>query len=444
MGRYDYILTNEKRKEYAGHLMPAFRKPGGFELKSGKGIYLEAADGKRYIDFTAGMFSCILGYGNEEIAEAIYEQAKKLTIVAPLHQTDIRYQAYHKIASIAPKNLNRISFSVGGGSAIESAMKIAMKNVENADNFVTMVGGYHGTSMGAISATFLTSRSASDHIANPAVYDFARHALKNCIRVPRPYMYRNPFEGTNINYIDFCVDMVRQAIINTAIGCVAGIIVEPVQSAGGQIDFSHEYLRKLRDVCDEFGILLIFDEIQTYARTNQFFAAEYYGVEPDIIVFAKGVGGGIPIAGIIIHDKLRGFEDLMEDMHTFQNNHLSYAAALKAIEIIERDHLLENVEKIGDYYRSRLHEMQTEFPEIGDIRGPGLAIGVEMVADPVSKKPLSNELLKEIFQNAIEEGLFIQLAENVIKIKPAIIISREEAEESMDMLEKAFRKALRK
>ena len=134
----------------------------------------------------------------------------------------------------------------------------------------------------------------------------------------------------------------------------------------------------------------------------------------------------------------------MEDMHTFQNNHLSYAAALKAIEIIERDHLLENVEKIGDYYRSRLHEMQTEFPEIGDIRGPGLAIGVEMVADPVSKKPLSNELLKEIFQNAIEEGLFIQLAENVIKIKPAIIISREEAEESMDMLEKAFRKALRK
>ena len=439
----NYNLSDEQRKEYRKHLMPAYLQEGGFPLKGAKGIYLEALDGKKYIDFTAGMFSCILGYGNDEIAEVIYEQAKSLTIVAPLHQTDLRYKFYAKLASIAPKNLNRMSFTVGGGLAIESAMKIALKNVEGSKNFVTLVGGYHGTSIGALSATFLTTKSANDHIANPEVFNFSKYTLNNCVRVPRPYLYRNPFEGTNVNYVDYCIDMVREAIINQVSGQTAGVIVEPIQSAGGQIDFSREYLVKLRKLCDELGVLLIFDEIQTYCRTNRFFAADYYGVEPDILVFAKGLAGGIPIAGILIHDRLRGFENLMEDMHTFQNNHLAYAAGLKAIEIIERDNLLENVERVGNYFKERLTLMQKDYPEIGDIRGVGLAIGVEMVKNPKTKEPLSKEVISQIFHSAVDKGLFLQMAENVIKIKPAIIISMEEAKQSMDMLEKAFKEVFR-
>ena len=142
-------LTPEQREEYSKYLMPAYRKQGGFPLKGAKGIYLEDQDGRRYMDFTSEMFACILGFGNEEIAEVIYEQAKGLTIVAPLHQTDLRYSLCHKIAQIAPENMDRMSFTVGGGPAIESAMKIALKNVPGSRNFVSLQGGYHGTTFGA-------------------------------------------------------------------------------------------------------------------------------------------------------------------------------------------------------------------------------------------------------------------------------------------------------
>lgn len=134
-------LTPAQRAEYREHLMPALRHEGGFLLKGGHGIYLEAMDGKEYMDFTSEQFTCILGLGNEEIAQAVYEQAKCLTTLAPLHQTDLRYRAFHRIAKIAPKHLNRLSFTVGGGPAIESALKIALKNVPGSRSFVSLCGG---------------------------------------------------------------------------------------------------------------------------------------------------------------------------------------------------------------------------------------------------------------------------------------------------------------
>ena len=437
-------LTPEQREEYAKYLMPAYRKQGGFPLKGAKGIYLEDQDGRMYMDFTSEFFACILVFGNEEIAEVIYEQAKGLTIVAPLHQTDLRYSLCHKIAQIAPENLDRMSFTVGGGPAIESAMKIALKNVPGSRNFVSLQGGYHGTTFGAANATFLTSRLHEWGEANPELFHFAGVLSNNCIRVPRPYPYRSPFSGSEEEMAEYYANMVRDTILNGVPGPTAGVIVEPVQSAGGQIEFSKLYLQKLRKICDEMGTLLIFDEFQTYCRTNRFFAAQYYDVEPDIITFAKGLGGGIPAAGILIHKRLRGFENLMEDMQTFQNNHIAYAAALKTIEIIERDHLLENVETVGAAIKDRLKIMQERYPEIGDIRGPGLAIGVEMVKNPESKEPLSNETMQELFQAAIKQGLFYQLAENVIKLKPPIVITLEEANTAMDMLEASFEAVLRK
>lgn len=157
-----------------------------------------------------------------------------------------------------------------------------------------------------------------------------------------------------------------------------------------------------------------------------------------MIVFAKGVGAGIPIAGIIIHDRLRGFENLMEDMNTFQNNMISYAALLKTLDIIERDDLLANCTRIGDYFTMRIEKMQKRFPQIGDIRGPGLAIGVEMVEDATSKKPLNAAIMRKLLEYCRDHGLFYQLADNVIKLKPPIIISMEEAEQAMDIMEKSF------
>lgn len=431
-------LTPKERDEYKKHLMPALLREGGFSLKSGHGIWLEAQDGRKYMDFTSEQFTCILGFGNEEIAQVVYEQAKILTVLAPLHETDLRYSAYHRLAAIAPPHLNRLSFTVGGGPAIESAMKIALKNVPGSRSFVSLYGGYHGTTFGTAGATFLTSRGQLDGPINKELYRFATVTQPCFVRAPRPYCYRCPF-GKELNICQLeCADALVQTIVMGAQGPVAAVILEPIQSGGGQIPLPGKYLKRVREICDELGILLIFDEIQTFARSGTYFASEYYDVEPDMIVFAKGVGAGIPIAGIIIHDRLRGFDNLMEDMNTFQNNMISYAAVLKTLDIIERDDLLANCTRIGNYFTMRLEKMQKRYSQIGDIRGPGLAIGVEMVEDATSKKPLDAAIMRKLLEYCRDHGLFYQFADNVIKLKPPIIINMEEAAQAMDIMEKSF------
>ena len=437
-GQNDYTLTPEQREDYARHFMPCLLQKGGLPLRGGKGIYLEDLSGRQYMDFTSEQFVCLLGFGNQEIAEAIYEQALDLSVVAPLHRTDLKYRLYHQIAEIAPEHLNRISFTVGGGPAIESAMKIALKNVPGAQDFIALYGGYHGTTFGTANGTFLSGRGGTGQAVNEALYRFAGHAQKHFVRTERPYCYRCPYGKNSENCGLECAEALRRCLEEGCAGPAAGVILEPIQSGGGQIPFPEQYLRRVRELCDEYGTLLIFDEIQTFCRTGKFFAAEYYGVEPDIIVFAKGIGGGMPIGGILIHDRLQGFENLMEDMQTFQGNHLSFAASLKTIEIIERDGLLENTERAGAYMTSRLREMQKTYPFIGDIRGPGLAIGVELVRNRGSREPLEEDIMDRLLWRCAGEGLFYQNAHNVIKLKPPLIITPSQAEEAMDILEKAF------
>lgn len=438
-------LIDEQRAEYQKHLMPFWKTENGIHLKGGKGVYLEDVSGKKYLDLTALMFVNYLGFGNEEIAEAIYEQAKNLTTVHPLFETDLRLTLAHNLAEIAPKNLNRVSFSTGGGPANESAMKIALKNVSGSKNFVTMWGAYHGDTFTAAAATFESTLTQAPFGNTTVLFNYVTNLNNLFVRAPHPYCYRCPLGLERKTCSIDCAKLLKQTIVNGVVGPLAGIIMEPIQSAGGQFPFPKEYLQEARKISDEFGSLLIFDEIQTFCRTGHWFAADYYGVEPDVITFGKGLGAGIPIAGIIIHDRLLPFEDLMEDLHTFQNNHVGYAAALKMIEIIKRDNLLQHAKEMGEYFTAKFIALQDEFPEIGDIRGPGLKIGVELVEDPVSKKPISRKTTDQILDKSIEKGLFFQITgESIIKIKPALIIQKEEIDQAMDILAKSMREVLHK
>ena len=437
-----YALTPEKREEFSRHLMPCLKRPGGLSLRGGEGIYIEDLDGKRYMDFTSEQFVCLLGFGNAEVARAIYQQALNMPVVAPLHQTDLRYRVYHKLASIAPRHLNRVAFTMGGGLAIESAMKIALKNVEGSRNFVTLYGGYHGTTFGTADGTFLAGKGAADAAVNEFFYQFATMAEHHVVRAERPYCYRCPYGKKSGECGLECAESLKRTILYGVAGPAAGVILEPIQSGGGQIPFPKAYLQRVREICDEAGTLLIFDEIQTFARSGKFFAADYYGVEPDILAFAKGIGGGIPVGGILVHDRLDGFDDLMEDMQTFQNNHLSYAAVLKTLEIIERDRLLCNAAEVGGYITSRLKEMQDKFAFVGDVRGPGLAIGVELVKDPVTKEPVDDTTMERLLWRCVQHGLFYQNAHNVIKLKPPLIITMEQAAEAMNILEHCLEEAV--
>lgn len=442
-------LTQMEIEEYRKNLMPS-TAASPLHIKYGKGIWLYDVKGNGYMDLTAQFFTNYIGFGNEEIAEVVAEQAKMITYLGQYTHSNLRFALAHKIASIAPDNLNRVAFSTGGGPANELALKIALKNREGSMNFISLWDAYHGNTFSTLAATLTsslhpcTTPPASWHGKHNPTWSFLTNIGNHFVRVPNPYCYRCPFNQQCESCDLTCARMLEMTIQKGVLGPVAGLILEPIQSGGGQIPLPQKYLKRVRKICDEYGIILIFDEVQTYAKTGKFFASEYYGVEPDIITTGKGIGGGFSLAAIIIHDRLKGFETVTEDLNTFTNNQVTMAASLKSIEIIERDHLLDNAAKMGRYLELGFTKMQKEFPEIGDIRAVGLAIGVELVVDPKTKVPLSYETTKKITDAAFTRGIIAQIArENVIKVKPALIINKEEADTVLGVFEECFREVLR-
>ena len=204
------------------------------------------------------------------------------------------------------------------------------------------------------------------------------------------------------------------------------------------------YLERVREICDEFSVPLIFDEIQTYCRIGEWFAATYYDVNPDIIVLGKGLGGGLPIAGIIVNDKLEGFSPAAEELHTFANNSLSQIGAIKMIDMIERDNILENVRNMGQFIVEGIKRMQRKYPQIGDIRGVGLHIGVEFVKDPDTREK-DVELAVDIRKEGLKQGAIFGLGganRQVLKVKPPLIVTQSEAEEILAILENSIEKII--
>jgi len=430
-------------EDYKPHLMVGGGTPGPC-LVRGKGIRVQDINGKTYIDCTSQSWALYLGYCNEEIRETVNAHMSNLTHVHQGFHTKQRLALANKLASLAPKNLNRVSFTVGGGPAIEAAMKIAMKNVPGAQHFISLWDAYHGSTLTTAGASWVSTRAAGKFVG---AANFLPNLNSNFVRVPNPYCYRCYFDQKCENCNLKCAEMLRLTMEKGVNGPVAGVIVEPIQASGGQIPLPKKYLQRVREICDEFGALLIYDEIQTYCRIGKFFAAEYYDVEPDIIVLGKALGAGFPIAAIIIHDRLKGFEMNAEELHTFANNSMSQVAALKQIEIIERDKLLDNVNKVGGYIAERLRELQKEYEEIGDIRQVGLHIGVEMIEDAESKKPLDDERAKKLRSVAMDKGIILGTGgyrKHLLKIKPPLITTMEDADEIVDIFSDTLRDVLRK
>lgn len=436
-------LSLDEMEEYEKNLMVGGGTPGPC-LTSGKGVRVMDDKGNEYIDCTSQSWALYLGHCNEEIRQTVYDHMKLLTHIHQGFNTKQRYSLAGKLASISPGNLNRVSFTVGGGPAIEAAMKIAIKNNKNSKNFVSLWDAYHGSTLTSSGASWTMTKAAGKYVGASS---FLPDVNNNFIRVPNPYCFRCYFGQKPETCNLMCAEMLRLTMQKGVNGPVAGVIVEPIQASAGQIPCPGKYLKKIREICDEYETILIFDEIQTYCRIGEFFAAYYYDVEPDIIVLGKALGAGFPIAAIIIHDKLKGFEMNAEELHTFANNSVSQIAALKQIEIIERDNILENTRRIGKYISDNLHIMQADFPEIGDIRQIGLHIGVELIENPDSKEPLNDEKAKMFRSVAMEKGVILGTGgfrKHVIKIKPPLITTINEADEIINIFKDSLKAVFRK
>jgi 4-aminobutyrate aminotransferase-like enzyme len=332
-----YGMTGAQIEAARRHLMVGGATPGPTLVK-GKGVRVQDIDGNSYIDCTSQGWALYLGYTNDEIRQVICEHAQNLTHVHQGFNSLPQLYLTRRLAQLAPDGLDRVSFTVGGGPAVEAAMKIALRNRPGAKEFIALWDSYHGTTFGSAAASWIATRAAGSFTGQQHFLPM----LHTVQRAPNPYCYRCPF-GQELASCDLmCAEMLRITIERGVNGPTAGVILEPIQASGGQIIFPKRYLDRVREICDEYEVPLIFDEVQTFCRIGQWFAAEYFAVTPDIMAMGKGLGAGLPIAAIIIRDKLEGFSLKAEELHTFANNSLSQVAAIKQIEIIERDGVLEN------------------------------------------------------------------------------------------------------
>ncbi len=436
-----YGLDKAATDKCADNVMLGGGTRGGPVLERGKGVHVWDSTGKQYVDCTSQSWALYMGYCNDEINQVIREHIETLTHIHQGFDNKPRFYLANKLAELAPGNLNRVSFTVGGGPAIEAAMKICIKNVSPARDFVCLYDSYHGTTLGAMGASWISTKSNGRYMGGANFLPLT----KPFIRVPNPYTYRNPYGVDSETYIDMCLTATREVFERGIAGKPAGVIVEPIQASAGQIILPQRYLAELRKLCDEFETLLVFDEIQTFGRIGEMFAASYFGVEPDIIVLGKALGGGLPLAGIIVSDKIEGFSPDTEELHTFANPTLSMVTSAKMIAMLEAG-VLENCREMGQYLGDTIKGMMSEYPEIGEVRQAGLHLGVEFVKDPVSKEPIPDETVairKEGFDNGIIFGLG-GVRKNVLKVKPPLIISREECDEILEKFAKSVKSVLRK
>ncbi|MFZ5853887.1 MAG: aspartate aminotransferase family protein [Chloroflexota bacterium] len=400
-----------------------------FIVDHGAGAVVVDTEGREYIDCTSQAWSLGIGYAHPKVAAAVAEQVHRYTHIRTGFETIPKLLLAQRLAALAPGDLNRVAFTLSGSDAIEGAMKLAMRNRSGASTFLSLWEGYHGRTFG----TMAVSWPHPDNI-------FGRW-MGPVLRVPAPYTYRCPFgDGmTSEECVEACVQFTRQAILHAVDGPIAALIMEPFQGNGGMIEFPSSYHRKMRDLCDEFGLILIWDEIQTgFGRMGAMFAADLYGVVPDIMVIGKGLGGGFPISAILVSDRLTGFRP---GDHSFTHAHFppSMVAALATIDAIEEEGLIEKCRTMGDYFTSRLRSMQERHRLIGDVRGPGLMIALELVRDRISKEPARREAAWVVHEGMrrgviFGESKYLGLG-NVVKIKPPFVITTAQADRVLAVLD---------
>ena len=405
----------------------------GPALVSGQGCRVTDINGTSYLDCTSQAWSLALGYNHPEVLEAAMVQAKTLGHVRAGFPTIPRLLLAKRLADLCPGRLKKVINAPTGSLAVEAAMKLALINRPEAHRFITFYHAYHGSTLATMAAGWMPTQTPGRFGPGLKFLPF----MQNFVRVPNPYCYRCPRRTRTVAVGGIpdcnveCAAPLRDTIVRGVDGPVAAVMLEPVQGNGGQIPFPAIFVREVRHICDEFGIPLIFDEIQTgFGRTGRMFALELLGVTPDLLVLSKSMGGGFPIAAVVADERLKQFEPTGEDVYTFGSNPIAQAAALKVIEILERERIPERVARMGALLTKGLLELQASYPQIGDVRGPGLFIGVEMVKDPVTKEPATTEA-KRLVAEAWNRGVILATASalpNVIKIKPPLIISEVEVE----------------
>ncbi|UKD51070.1 aspartate aminotransferase family protein [Amycolatopsis sp. FU40] len=399
-------------------------------MQRGEGIYLYDLEDKEYIDCASATFNLSLGYGHPAVVSAIQQQAAELIHVTSSFQSAPISDLVRRLVEISPKNLTKVHLKVSGGSeANEGAVKMAQYATGKKD-VITLFRSHLGQTMMMASL----SGNAFRRQPFPLTYPGGLH-------VPDPYCFRCFYGQTRETCGLMCVDRIDDFIEFASSGRVAAVMVEPVSGNGGNIVPPDGYFQQLRKFCDERDIALIFDEIQTgIGRTGQMFAAQHFDVQPDAITVGKGLGGaGAQVAGILTNERLAGLPGNHHSF-TYGANLLAAAAANATVDIIRQPEFLANVRSVGNHILARLAELKKSYPAIGDVRGIGLMLGMEIIEPDNSPAVKATNHLAAAAQR---HGLIIRTSRygygNVLKIRPPLIMTHDEADIVCDRLEMLFR-----
>lgn len=411
----------------------------------GKGSYLIDHKKKAFLDCTSQAWTSNLGFANPDVAFAVSQQLQRLTHVRYGFPTIPRIKFLHKLSTITPPGLSKIAVNaIGGSGAIEAALRLTMINKPGAEHFFTFTRGYHGSSLATMT---LSTRFAG-------VTRFRPWGFDRVSKIPFPYCYRCPMGQKDEKSCHLeCFELTKHMIEYGSVDRVAGILMEPIQGPGGHIPTPLKYMEKLRAWTKENNIFLIWDESQLFTRIGYWFSSEYYnGITPDITCLTKAIGGGLSCGVTIARDDLIGFNSA-EEHSTFGGNPLMFASGLVFMNYVEKANLLKNTRTQGSYITKKLKLLQKKSDYIGDIRCPGLMIGVELVLDPETKRP-ANSLASDLVEIAKDEHDVIfglsapittdagELYRNVVKIKPPLIITREETDHVLEVFAESLEEAV--
>ncbi len=434
-----HILARDQMKEFAKQPLVMDRSDG---------VRYWDVNGKEYLDALSGIYVANVGHNNRRVIEAVKEQYDRLTFSPPMHGTNaVAVQLANLLAEIAPGDLNTVKFECGGSEVTEAAIKMARQYHQLTGNprkfkIISRYMSWHGSTFGSLSASGLKSRrSVNEPLAGGFIHVFP------------PTCYRCPF-GKEYPTCDItCCALIGDVIDLEGPETVAAVIVEPIGHTGGIIDPPPEYLPMLREICDRHNVLLIFDEIITgMGRTGRMFAAETFGVLPDMICCGKGLGGGYaPISALICRDKIaRAFwgdapaNPGFVEGHTFEGNPISCAAGIACIrEILERD-LCGNARAMGDRLRSGLERLRDKFPIIGDIRGKGLFLGIELVRDRATKERFSaaTSIGMLIGRRALANGLLTRFDPHWMAFGPPLVVTENDVDQIVAILDRSISETL--
>ncbi|HET7579468.1 MAG TPA: aspartate aminotransferase family protein [Bacillales bacterium] len=420
------------------------------EISHGKGVYLYDTNGKKYLDGSSGAMTAAIGHGVPEMAEAMYEQAQKISYVFRGQFTsEPAEKLAETLAHEAPGDLNWAFFVNSGSEATEIALKIALQYWQEQgrpgkNRILSRWMSYHGVTLGALSMS-----------GNPIRRKQFDALLADFPGVAPSYCYRCPFNKTYPSCGLECAEDLETAILKVGPENIAAFIFEPIVAAsGGAVVPPPEYYKRVKEICEKYEILMIADEVVTgIGRTGKMFGMEHWGVQPDLMALGKGLGGGCtPIGASLVSDRvietIKNGSKMMMAGHTLSANPQSAATGLAAIQYVKKHHLPENAAYQGEVLRKGLEELEKKYPLIGNVRGKGLLRGIEFVADQETKQPfdLRSGVTNRIIQRGYDKGIVLYNAAgglsgkagDAILLTPPLVINTEQIEELLRLLEEVI------